>query len=301
MNSADLQTVVITCPNCGTRYQVPYGTIGQAGREVQCAQCTKHWHATADAPPPVPVPEEDDDKLFSAAEERALDEAFEAEARVTEPPAALPAAVPINPDHERTLAEIKAAIAPRAKKEPANTIDPALLNKSKKAFDKRQRTMTRALPIARLRRTARLAAFVLLVGILVFGFTLRTDIVRWYPSLAGLYAAIGLPVNVVGLEFQNEKLLMSFRAGKPVMMITARVRSISDRTVTVPPVVVSLLNTAGAVVYEWSVTLKATEMDPGDVLDFSTEVSAPPQDAVTVRLSFTNPRNGASGAPAGTV
>lgn len=301
MNSADLQTVVITCPNCGTRYQVPYGTIGQAGREVQCAQCTKHWHATADAPPPLPVPEEDDDKLFSAAEERALDEAFEAEARVTEPPAALPAAVPINPDHERTLAEIKAAIAPRAKKEPANTIDPALLNKSKKAFDKRQRTMTRALPIARLRRTARLAAFVLLVGILVFGFTLRTDIVRWYPSLAGLYAAIGLPVNVVGLEFQNEKLLMSFRAGKPVMMITARVRSISDRTVTVPPVVVSLLNTAGAVVYEWSVTLKATEMDPGDVLDFSTEVSAPPQDAVTVRLSFTNPRNGASGAPAGTV
>jgi predicted Zn finger-like uncharacterized protein len=302
MASSLASTVVIECPHCGTRYQVPYGTFGQAGREVQCAQCTKHWHATADAPPPPAAIEEDDDKLFSAAEERAMDEAFEAEARSPEPPtAALPAAIPINPDHERTLAEIKAAIAPRAKKEPANTIDPALLNKTRRAFDKRQRTMTRALPIARLRRTARLAAFVLLLGILVFGFTFRTDIVRWYPSLAGLYAAIGLPVNVVGLEFQNEKTLMSFRAGKPVMLITARVRSIADHTVKVPPVVISLLNDSGGVVYEWSVTLKAAEMDPGDILDFSTGVSAPPQDAVTVRLSFTTPRNGASGAPAGTL
>ena len=302
MNSADLQTVVITCPNCGTRYQVPYGTIGQAGREVQCAQCTKHWHATADAPPP-PAIEADDDKLFSAAEESALDAVFEAEARSSEPSTApaVPAAAPIHPDHERTLAEIKAAIAPRARNEPANSIDPALLTKSKKAFDKRQRTMNRGLPIARLRRTARLAAFVLLVGILVLGFTLRTDIVRWYPSLAGLYAAIGMPVNVVGLEFENEKTMMSFRAGKPVMLITARVRSIADHTVTVPPVLISLVDPAGVVVYEWTVTLKAAEMEPGDVLDFSSEVSAPPQNAATVRLTFTNPRNGASGAPAGTV
>ena len=37
MSSPDLQTVVIACPNCGTRYQVPYATIGAAGREVQCA------------------------------------------------------------------------------------------------------------------------------------------------------------------------------------------------------------------------------------------------------------------------
>ena len=299
MNSADLQTVVITCPNCGTRYQVPYGTIGQAGREVQCAQCTKHWHATANAPAPPPI--EDDDRLFSPAEEQALDEAFEAEARTTEPAEALPAAVPINPDHERTLAEIKAAIMPRPKKEAPNTIDPALLNKSRRAFDKRQRSISSRLPIARLRRTARLAAFVLLVSLLVLGFALRTDLVRWYPSLAGLYAAIGMPVNIVGLDFENEKTLMSFRAGKPVMLITARVRSIADRTVKVPPIVVSLLNTAGGVVYEWSVTLKAAEMEPGEVLDFSTEVSAPPQDATTIRLSFANPRNGASGAPAGSV
>ncbi len=71
MSSADLQTVVIACPNCGTRYQVPYGTIGRGGREVQCAQCQSTGTPRPMRPPPPSVA--DDDKLFSPADERALD------------------------------------------------------------------------------------------------------------------------------------------------------------------------------------------------------------------------------------
>ena len=135
------------------------------------------------------------------------------------------------------------------------------------------------------------------------GFSLRTDLVRWFPALAGLYASIGLPVNVVGLTFEDSKTLTSFREGKPVMLITSRIRSVASQTVPVPPVLVSLLDGAGATVYEWTVTPKATDMAPGEVMEFSTEVSAPPQGVTTVRLSFTTPRAGVSIAatPAGTV
>ena len=154
--------------------------------------------------------------------------------------------------------------------------------------------------MARVRRTARLAAFVLLVSILVLGFALRTDLVTWFPSLAGLYSAIGLPVNIVGLEFQDSKTLTSFRGGKPVMLITSRIRSVTSQTVAVPPVLVSLLDGTGATVYEWTVTPQAATMAPGEVFDFSTEVSAPPQGAMTVRLAFTTPRAGSTAAaPAG--
>lgn len=296
MSSADLQTVVIACPNCGTRYQVPYGTIGAAGREVQCAQCSKSWHAVADAPPPAI----EDDVMFSPAEETALDAAFEAEARAATPPPMrkLPEGEP-----ERTLAEIRSALAPKPKNADINTLDPALLNKSRRAFDQRQAKISRRLPMARVRRTARLGAFVLLVSLLLLGFSLRTDLVRWFPALAGLYAAIGMPVNVVGLTFEDSKTLTSFRAGKPVMLITSRIRSIASQTVPVPPVLVSLIDAAGTTLYEWTVTLKATDMAPGEVMDFSSEVSAPPQGATTVRLSFTTPRTGPgmAVAPAGTV
>lgn len=297
MTSADLQTVVIACPNCGTRYQVPYGTIGVAGREVQCAQCSKPWHAMADAPMPPPI--EQSDRLFSAAEEKALDEAFEAEARGAAP--ALPEAVPAAPDPEQAVADIKAALMPRARKANINAIDPALLNKSKRAFAKRQQSMSNRLPRARIRRTARLAAFVLLASILLLGFSLRTDLVRWYPSLAGMYAAIGLPVNVVGLEFYDSKTLMSFRNGKPTMLITSRIRSIAPRIVKVPPILVSLVDANDTTLYEWTVAPQAPEMEPGDILPFSTEVNAPPLGTETVRLSFTTPRGGATAAPAGTL
>jgi predicted Zn finger-like uncharacterized protein len=297
MSSPDLQTVVIACPNCGTRYQVPYATIGAAGREVQCAQCTKPWHATADAPPPPAI--EDDDILFSPGDENVLDAAFEAAARSVTP--ALPARIAADGEPHQALADIRAALAPKPKKDAVNALDPALLTKSKRAFDQRQRRIEGKLPLARIRRTARLGAFVVLVSLLLLGFSLRTDLVRWFPALAGLYAAMGLPVNVVGLEFQASKTMTSFRAGKPVMLITSRIRSVSAQTVPVPPVLVSLLDGGGATVYEWTVTPKAGEMAPGDILEFSTEVSAPPEGAVTVRLSFTTPRAGTAGATTGTL
>ena len=298
MSSPDLQTVVIACPNCGTRYQVPYGTIGAAGREVQCAQCSKHWHATADAPPPPAIEE---DRMFSPADESVLDAAFEAEARATAPPP--PARSVPEGEPERTISDIRAALAPKPKKADINSIDPALLSKSKRAFDKRQARITSKLPMARVRRTARLGAFVLLVSILLLGFSLRTDLVRWFPALAGLYASIGMPVNVVGLVFEGSKTLTSYRDGKPVMLITSRIRSIATQTVPVPPVLVSLVDPTGTTVYEWTVTPQAREMAPGDVFEFSTEVSAPPEGATTVRLTFTTPRAGTTIAatPAGTV
>src|SRR4051812_32609767 len=150
MSSADLATVVIACPNCGTRYQVPYGTLGAAGREVQCAQCGKSWHATADAPMPPPI---DPDVLFAPGDEALMDAAFEAEAKAVAPVAPLPASLPVDPDHAQTLAEIRSAIAPKPKPQSVNAMDAALLKKAERSFDKRQRQVTRTLPMARFRRT----------------------------------------------------------------------------------------------------------------------------------------------------
>lgn len=229
-------------------------------------------------------------------DETALDAAFEAEARGAAP--ALPARIDADAEHGRALADIRSALAPKPKKDAVNALDPALLGRAKHAFAQRQQKISSRLPTARVRRTARLAAFVLLIGVLALGFALRGQLVTWFPALAGIYASIGLPVNVVGLEFQESKTLTSFRGGKSVMLITSRIRSVASQTVPVPPVLVSLLDGGGATIYEWTVTPQATRMSPGEIFDFSTEVSAPPQGAVTVRLSFTTPRAGASVAAA---
>ncbi len=214
------------------------------------------------------------------------------------PGAVAPPGLAADADPEQTLADIRYALAPKPKPGNVNAIDPALLTKSKRAFESRQRSISSKLPMARVRRTLRRSSIVVLLAVLLAGFLFRTEIVRQFPSLAGLYAAVGLPVNVVGLEFADSKIVTSLRTGKIVMLITSRIRSVASQRVSVPPVLVSLLDADGAIVYEWTVTPRASLMDPGESLEFSTEVNAPPQGAVAVRLTFTNGRSD-NAAPAG--
>jgi predicted Zn finger-like uncharacterized protein len=280
MSSPDLQTAVIACPHCGTRYQVPRATLGAAGREVQCAQCGKSWHA---------IPEgRESDAMFSEQDEERLDAVFEAEAK-----ASVPAPVVRDPEHERTLAEIRAAIAPKPKPEPPSQ-PVAVAAGITKAFDRRLEMVRRGLPFSRFRRLARMLSFACLALLVVVGFFGRTELVRAFPALAGLYAGMGLGVNVVGLEFGDTKTLMSLRDGRYVMQVTAKIRSVSAGTVPVPPVLVTLLGADESVLFEWTVTPKAREMNPGEVLEFSTEVSSPPEGANKVRLSFSNARGDAA-------
>jgi len=37
--------MILTCPNCGTSFNVPDGAIGPDGRKVKCANCAHMWHA----------------------------------------------------------------------------------------------------------------------------------------------------------------------------------------------------------------------------------------------------------------
>lgn len=280
MSSPDLQTAVIACPHCGTRYQVPRATLGAAGREVQCAQCAKSWHATPEG--------RENDAMFSEQDEERLDAVFEAEAK-----ASVPAPIVRDPEHERTLAEIRAAIAPRPKPEPPAQPEVPAAGIAK-AFDRRLELVRRGLPFSRFRRLARMLSFICLVLLVLIGFFGRMELVRTFPALAGLYAGIGLGVNVVGLEFGDTKTLMSLREGRYVMQVTAKIRSVSAGTVPVPPVLVTLLGEDETVLFEWTVTPKAREMNSGEVLEFSTEVSSPPQGASKVRLSFAKARGDAA-------
>ena len=111
---------------------------------------------------------------------------------------------------------------------------------------------------------------------------------RRFPDLAGAYAALGLGVNIVGLEFRDVTTLVARRSGTDIMQIDARIYSVAPRTLAVPPVVITLLDGSGASLYQWSTVPEVLELAPGEVADFMTQLTSPPAGASRVRLTFTD-------------
>lgn len=301
MSVPDPQLAVIACPHCGTRYQVPRATLGAAGRVVQCAHCQNSWQAQADEP--MAAAPAEDDRLFAGAAEEELDVVFETEEQaVAETDRWAPETPAWMQDEDEdgptpTEPTEAAEPAPARPKGNANAIDPALTLKHRLAFATRQNRASQSLPLARLRRGARMATLAILVLMLGGGVLFRTAIVRQFPALADLYGAVGLGVNVIGLDFRNVTSLETLTAGRKVMKVTAEIYSVSASRTIVPPILVTLLDDGGAAVYEWSVSPDAADLDPDEVVHLDTQVNAPPPGATRVRLSFVETHDGAAPAP----
>lgn len=268
--------VIITCPNCQTRYKVASDALSAAGRQVQCAACTQLWYATPSFPAPqtpqrtlTPSVDEinfesDDDTLFGETDEHLLDAAFLD---------ASPPFIPLEPNLVSPDAVAEAQPKPDAQ---ART----------EALAKRRKGMLAELPLARFRRFSRIAIALFLIVALAAAIGLRTEIVRLVPALDGLYRFVGLGTNIVGLDFTDVKTLRTTREGNSVLVVTAKISNTTNHVSFVPSVLVSLLDGGGEVVYEWTVTPSVRNLLPGDMLDIDARLTAPPDGVETVRLSF---------------
>ncbi len=283
--------MIITCPHCRTQYQVTFETIGSAGRKVQCAHCRQAWQQ--DPLPSEPEPDPTEMAVFDAISEDALDEVMLAEERTA----------------AAELGDLTTAteLAQRATADPSpsdSKTDSATMRTRQREFSRRRRNMEARLPLARLRRAVRTGAALMLAA-MVFGLGFaREPVVTRFPDLAGVYAAVGLGVNVVGLEFTDVNTLHSLRDGKDMLLVSAQIVGVAREPKVVPPVVVTLLDTAGTPIYEWSVTPAVRDLMAGERATFETQLLKPPAAASRVRLSFAGgsgaPRTGAKGGSEGT-
>lgn len=273
--------MIITCPNCQSRYEVAAQALGERGRKVECAACHANWKAlpqSDDAAPP-------GDRIFSAEEELALDDAFEREAASVD--AQTPARPPQRPAVTTSIdtGEDQTAAAP----EETNR-----LARQRKALEKRQMVLKRNLPQARLRRAWRMVLAVVLMTLIGGGIYLREPIVRAIPDMAGVYSAIGLGVNIIGLEFSEVNTLRAMRDGVEVLQITANLLNVAGHQVAVPPVIVGLRDADGNLLFEWSVVPQVQVLQPRDWTEFSTQLTSPPAGAADLNLSFLEQASGNS-------
>jgi hypothetical protein len=141
--------------------------------------------------------------------------------------------------------------------------------------------------------TAILMMLAIITGLVAW----RNDVVRWLPQTASLYAAIGMPVNLRGLEFANVKTEQESQDGVPVLVVSGEIVSRSRHAVEVPRLRFAVHNGGGKEIYAWTALPSRNVLTPGAILPFRSRLASPPQEAHQVQVRFFNRRDLAAGLP----
>ena len=149
-----------------------------------------------------------------------------------------------------------------------------------------------------LRRLASLPMLiVVMLAILLSALNWRAAMVRHFPQTASLYAAIGLPVNLRGLFFEDVKSRSEFQDGAAVLVIEGTIVNLTTRTLDVPRLRFALRNASGHEVYAWTAQPAKPTLGSGNGLPFRARLASPPPDGRDVIVRFLNRRDVAAGSP----
>lgn len=126
------------------------------------------------------------------------------------------------------------------------------------------------------------AVVLVLVCLVVF----RESVARAMPSTAAAYAAIGLPVNVVGLTIEGVHAEPALQDGHAALSVAMTVRNVTDHAVVSPPLSIVLLNAQGKRVGGQIVRPANPRIPPGEQRFFATAVLDPPLTAHDMEVTF---------------
>jgi predicted Zn finger-like uncharacterized protein len=127
------------------------------------------------------------------------------------------------------------------------------------------------------------AAFAMVI---VTALVFRIDVVRIAPRAAGAYAAVGLPVNQVGLTIEKVHAEPALQDGRAALAVSGVIRNIRTRPVRSPPLMIRLLDKDGRPVGGRRVQAGEVLVAPGATRDFAVSLVNPPAAAKDVEVTF---------------
>lgn len=273
--------MLIACPNCATSYSIDPASLGGAGRTVRCARCRTTWFASM---PEMAEAANDvtDDGQSSAGVIRPDHKPADASAEETAEPAR----------HEETeQGPVTVTDAPPIVPDapPAAAEAPAETDEIENFAARRKRLQARR---NKERRSSRWTALILVL----FAFNValvgaRSEVVRFFPQTASLFSAVGLPVNLRHLKFENMRISKETQEGLSALVIEGTIVSISSKATEVPRLRFAARDAAGQEVYTWSALPGRSILGPGEKLDFRSRFVSPPPNATDVIVRFFTPQD----------
>lgn len=246
--------MILTCPECASRYFVDDSKVGSAGRVVRCASCGNRWTAR----------NEESTDLFDEPSAATL--AGDAAMAPVDAAAAATASAASEPEPEPPVSALPGEELPKVFRARADA-------------ERRLREATTT-GVVWAGMAAAMASMI--VGALIF----RIDVVRLWPTTAGAYASVGLPVNTVGLVIENIKAEPSLEDGHAAVTITGIMRNITDHAVIAPPLRVELRNAKDKRVAGRIAAAADPKIPPSEIRHFAITILDPPRTAKDLVIDF---------------
>jgi len=147
------------------------------------------------------------------------------------------------------------------------------------------------------RRSSRWTALILVL----FAFNValigsRNEVVRYLPQTASLFAAIGLPVNLRNLKFENVRISKEAPDGVNTLIVEGSIVSTAGKPTEVPRLRFAARNATGQEIYTWTALPSRSILGSGESLEFSSRLASPPADASDVMVRFFNSQDAVGGA-----
>jgi len=310
--------MLIVCPSCATSYMIDQASVGPAGRTVRCARCKVTWVAggperapevtafvdrviadaeaqstppagTEAAPPPAaaalpPQPAQAATDGVGAEDSESIT-ATDSKAPPVEPPPPEPAPAE-TPAAEPAMIADAPSLVPPIEHEPlpdAANAEPD--SEDAESFDvRRQRLQGRRKQSLRSSRWT--AIILVLVALNVALLGARKDVVRYLPQTASLFAAIGLPVNLRNLKFEQVRISREAEDGVSILIVEGAIVSDAGKPVEVARLRFAARNATGQEVYTWTMPPPRSILGPSERLEFRSQIPAPPADARDVMVRF---------------
>jgi predicted Zn finger-like uncharacterized protein len=317
--------MLIVCPSCATSYMIDPAALDPGGRTVRCARCKVTWFAgerqpdhgldkfvggviaeaathdatenpteltqSADNGPPagsLAAAEEDDfgsELPVPAGEADGQDD--ESEGELHPPP---------EPDLTEPSTVVEAPpLAPPAEDEFIHDgpDEQAGSDEIESFAARRQRLQARRKQKRRSSHWVAIALVLFAINVAVIGT--RDEVVRHLPQTASFFSAIGLPVNLRHLSFENVRISKDQQDGVNVLIVQGSIVSTASKPITVPRLRFAALDAAGQEIYTWTALPTRSIVGPGDRIEFRTRLASPPADARNVMVRFFNAQDAAPG------
>lgn len=124
----------------------------------------------------------------------------------------------------------------------------------------------------------------------------RGEVVRFLPQTASLFSAIGLPVNLRNLKFENMRISKETQEGLSSLVIEGTIVSIASKSTEVRRLRFAARDPAGQELYTWTSMPSRSILGPGEKLEFRSKLVSPPESATDVIVRFSTPEDAVVGA-----